>query len=478
MIWNGLKSNINISSNWVSNNNCCGIELQDGDASGVTISGNYVDIGSGDNALGLTGLNSSVGANLINNNTIIGGGRFGIEIKNPAGGVTVSNNSVSLTTINGETRDRAGIAVMRRGVLGANADVPNGVTVTGNTVDGYTQASGDEGFGIVIEGTNHTVSGNTVTNCEVGIQQQGGAHPNSGYPGDGNQSAGMSANYFGRGNSPIVCGNTISGNTFSGNGTDTRNVIGTGNYGLVVNTNTNENFYSIQAAVNDAQTLNGHTITVNPANPGTQYDEQVVVNKELTIKSATPTQAVVNFTGTASGKPSLFDVTANNVTIENLNMNVDLSKLRSAIIASSAGLDAITVKDNTIGAYGTPAGSYGDRNAVSVNYGGTTNYRVATGGVNSVTFTGNTVSGTGPGSYFRSGIALDEGGLTTTGNTLTTINHDVLLRFAGNGANNINNNTLNGGGIELSIKMRVPERLRYLVIRLPQQAHLEQRCYE
>ncbi|QLH45214.1 MAG: hypothetical protein HWD58_06160 [Bacteroidota bacterium] len=194
--------------------------------------------------------------------------------------------------------------------------------------------------------------------------------------------------------------------------------------GPVHNLNSGLNYCSIQVAVNAA--TNGDVITIDP---GT-YDEQVVVNKELTIKSATPTQAVVNFTGTASGKPSLFDVTANNVTIENLNMNVDLSKLRSAIIASSAGLDAITVKDNTIGAYGTPAGSYGDRNAVSVNYGGTTNYRVATGGVNSVTFTGNTVSGTGPGSYFRSGIALDEGGLTTTGNTLTTINHDVLLRFA------------------------------------------------
>jgi hypothetical protein len=442
VIWNGMKTNINITNNTVVNNNCCGIELQDGNASAVTVTGNTIDIGGGDNAIGVVGLNSSIGPNSISNNTITGGGRFGIEIKNPAGGVTVSNNNVSLTTINSELRDRAGIAVFRRGVLSGNADVPNGVTVTGNTVNGYTQSSTSEGFGIVIEGTNHVVSGNTVTNCEVGIQQQAGHLP---YPADGDQSN-LADQYFGRGNSPITCGNTISSNTFSSNGTDTRNVISGASYGLVTNTNTGENFCSIQAAINDAQTLNGHTITVDA---GT-YNEQVVVNKEVTIKSATATQAVVDFTGTVSGKPTLFDVTANNVTIENVSFNVDLSKLRSAVIASSTGLDAITVKDNTISAYGTPAGSYGDRNAVSVNYGGSTNYRVASGGVNAVTFTNNTVTGTGAASYFRSGISLDEGGLTATGNTLTTINHDILLRFASNGVSTISNNTSNGGGMELS----------------------------
>ena len=216
---------------------------------------------------------------------------------------------------------------------------------------------------------------------------------------------------------------------------------------LVTNTATGEIFCTIQAAIDDAQTLATHTIEISSG----AYNEQVIINKELVLKGVGATKPVLDFTGTVTGKPTMIDVTANNATIENLELKVDLSKLRSGIIASSAGLDFITIKDNTITAYGTAAGSYGDRNAVSVNYGGSTNYRVATAGVNNVIFTGNTVSGTAsPISYFRSGISLDEGGLTATGNTITSINHDVLLRFASNGANNISNNNFNGGGVEIS----------------------------
>ncbi|MFN8331524.1 MAG: hypothetical protein U0T81_09960 [Saprospiraceae bacterium] len=77
VLWNGLKTNIIISDNMVSNNSCCGIELQDGDASGVSITDNVIDIGSGDdNAIGVVGLNSVVGSNVVSNNTITGGGRF------------------------------------------------------------------------------------------------------------------------------------------------------------------------------------------------------------------------------------------------------------------------------------------------------------------------------------------------------------------------------------------------------------------
>jgi PKD-like domain len=216
---------------------------------------------------------------------------------------------------------------------------------------------------------------------------------------------------------------------------------------LVTNTSTGEIFCTIQAAIDDAQTLATHTIEVAS---GT-YNEQVLVNKGLNIKGVGATKPIINFTGIVSGKPTLFDVSADGATIDNLNFKVDLSKLKSAIIASAAGIDNIIVKDNLIESYATPSsGTYGDRNAVSVNYTGNTNYRVATGGVNNVTFIGNIVTGTAPDSYFRSGISLDEGGLTATGNNLTSINHDILLRFASNGANTISNNTFSGGGVELS----------------------------
>jgi hypothetical protein len=149
--------------------------------------------------------------------------------------------------------------------------------------------------------------------------------------------------------------------------TATVNVIGTT---YVTNTNTGKNFCTIQAAINDVQTVAGHNLEVQP---GT-YNEQVLVNKAVTIKGIGASQPVVSFTGTTTGKKTLFDVSVNNVSIENLNIRVDQARLISAIIASSASLNNISVKNNRIDAYASsnaaPAGSYSDRNAVSINYSG------------------------------------------------------------------------------------------------------------
>ncbi|MBK7809375.1 MAG: right-handed parallel beta-helix repeat-containing protein [Saprospiraceae bacterium] len=241
VIWNGLKTNINISNNTLSNNRCCGIELSDGNASAVTVVGNTIDVGAGDNAIGLIGLNATVGANLIQGNTITGGGRFGIEIKNPAGGVTVNNNSVTLTTQDIDLRDRAGIAVFRRGVLNGNVDVPNGVTVTNNTVTGYKQTNGTSsstGFGIVVEGTNHVVNTNMLINNGIAIQLQAGHTPYVANQGsndalhNGNQTN-LADNYFGRGNSPELCNVTTTGNTFSLNTLNGIRVVTGGGLGTI-----------------------------------------------------------------------------------------------------------------------------------------------------------------------------------------------------------------------------------------------------
>lgn len=313
VIWNGLKSNINISDNHVFGNNCCGIELQDGTATGVTMNNNNVH-NNGDNGIGAVGL-MGTGANVISNNTVTDNGRFGIEIKNPdgsgapsgSGSIVISNNTVSRTVpIVTEQRDLAGIAVFRRGVLAGNVDVPTGVQVLNNNVSGYQQPSTSDGFGIVVEGLNHTVSGNTLNGNDVGIQRQAGHLP---YPGDGDQSN-LADQYFGRGNSPITCGVTVSGNTFSGNTTDTRDVGNSFGDGIVTNTNTGKSYCSIQAAINDPLTLNGHIIS---ASAGT-YNEDVLINKEITLQGAG--NATTTIVGQLTGSSATVYVAAQNVVID------------------------------------------------------------------------------------------------------------------------------------------------------------------
>ncbi len=84
----------------------------------------------------------------------------------------------------------------------------------------------------------------------------------------------------------------------------------------IYNTRTNEGFETIQAAINDTDTLNNDTITLKD---GT-YIENVIVNKKLTIKPVTGENVIVEaadltnsvFTITSSGSGS---------TIQGLNIN-------------------------------------------------------------------------------------------------------------------------------------------------------------
>ena len=240
MIWDGFKQHITITNDIVTNNNCCGIELQDGTASGVTISGNTVT-GNADSGIAAIGLTAGAGPNLIANNSVTDNGRFGIEVKLPNGSgaesgdgsIVVRDNLVQrITAIDvqrpTEVRDLAGIAVIRRGfVVGYNnVDIPVGVVVKSNTVSGYQQTnvgSVSEGFGIVVEGRKMTVSGNTVMNSDVGIQRQAGHLPYTANTSiDGDQSN-LADTYFGRGNAPVTCA-VLGANTLSGNTIATRDV--------------------------------------------------------------------------------------------------------------------------------------------------------------------------------------------------------------------------------------------------------------
>jgi hypothetical protein len=217
-IWmiNGVRDGVGITDGHYNNNGLVGIDLSDGSATNVTITGNEV-VGNKDSGIGVLGAKGP-GANLVSNNTVTDNGRYGIEMKIPTGNgsasgpgsVVVSNNVVTRTATATDARDYAGIAVFRRSVDPLlNADQPTGVVVTGNTVGGFTRkpsGSTGDGFGIVVEGTGHIVTENLVSGNDIGVQIQ-----------SGNTANVQSTPYFDRGDavpsSALINRNSITSNS-------------------------------------------------------------------------------------------------------------------------------------------------------------------------------------------------------------------------------------------------------------------------
>lgn len=419
VIWNGFKSNITITNNDVRNNNCCGIELQDGTAAGVTMTGNTV-VDNADSGMAAVGLMAGAGANVIANNVVTDNGRFGIEIKLPNGtgldsgdgSMVVENNTVSRTFVPADARDLAGIAVFRRGWLTGNVDIPTGVIVRNNSVSGYRQTTTSDGFGIVVEGANMTVTDNTLTNNDVGVQLQAGHLPYTANTNiDGNQNN-LADQYFGRGNSPVGCAAILS-NTFSGNGVNTRNVGPVGG-GTVVNSNTAETFCFIQAAIDSANTLDGHTLQVSA---GT-YQELLDITKSITLQGAPgtviqPNENIPDFTSNHAG--AVIWVQAHDVTIQDLEIDGDNPNTSGGYAYGGADINAVRgiymngafynnthIENVTLHNLGRGVNLYGGQNHVihnssAQNLGGPADnsnygYGILLMGNSSATITNNTVN--------------------------------------------------------------------------------------
>jgi len=110
-------------------------------------------------------------------------------------------------------------------------------------------------------------------------------------------------------------------------------------YSSITNLNTGEGFQTIQSAIDDSDTLNGHTILVRS---GTYY-ENVIINKSIKLIGENRTDTIID----GQGIGDVFTLNVDGITIDNFNIKASNFSINyfSGIIISS---DFNNIINNTI----------------------------------------------------------------------------------------------------------------------------------
>ena len=208
----------------------------------------------------------------------------------------------------------------------------------------------------------------------------------------------------------------------------------------VHNLDTGEDFATIQAAINDPETLNGHTIHVNPG----IYSENVDVTKQLNIIG---TGAEVTTVEASDPNDHVFYVTANNVNISGFTVK-DATGLGKAGVylyySNYSRIENINASNNYYGVYLSSSSN----NTVSDNNITNNDHGVYLYSSSSNTFSGNTIANSTVHGVHLSSYSKNN---TFSGNTITNNTFEgVNLVTSSNNTVSENTITDNRHGVHLS----------------------------